>query len=68
MDTRVSMMEKKRIIPDNHVQTVFEERGSKKRSHMTQDEPVKNYLCSSLYAQVAMVNLYSPQRFARECD
>ena len=51
---------KKRIIFDKHVQTVFGERESKKRSHMTQDEPVKNHLRSSLYAQVAMADLYSP--------
>ena len=67
MDTRASTMEKKRIILDKCVQTVFGERGSKKRSHMTWDEPVKNHPCSSLYAQVPLADLYSPQRFAREC-
>ena len=65
-DIRASMMEKKRIILDKHVQTVFRERGSKKRSHITRDEPAKNHPRSSMYAQVPLINLHSPQRFARE--
>ena len=68
MDIEASTMEKKRITFDKHVQTVFGERGSKKRSHMTRDEPVKNHPRSSLYAQVPLADLYLPQRFARECD
>ena len=59
VDTRASTMEKKRIILDKCVQTMFEERGSKRRSHMTRDEPVKNHPHSSLYAQVPMVGLHS---------
>ena len=66
VDTRASMMEKKRIIPDKCVQTVFGERESKRRSHMTQDEPVKNHSHSSLYAQIPLVDLHSHQRFARK--
>ena len=65
-DIRASMMEKKRIILDKHVQTVFRERGSKKRSHMAREEPIKNHLCSSLYAQVPPIDLHSPQKFAQE--
>ena len=67
MDIEASTMEKKRIILDKCVQTMFEERGSKRRSHMTRDELVKNHPHSSLYAQVPLVGLRSPQGFAREC-
>ena len=35
IDTRASTMEKKMISPDGCVQTVFGERGSRKRSHTT---------------------------------
>ena len=41
-DIRESTMEKKRISPDRRVQTVFGERKSKRRSHMTREESVKN--------------------------
>ena len=41
---------KKRISPDRRVQTVFKERGSKKRSHTTWEEPVKNHPRSPWYA------------------
>ena len=67
-DTRASMMEKKKISPDRCVQTVFGEIGSKRRSHTTQEESVKNYPRSPWYAQVPLVGLHSPQRFAREYD
>ena len=66
MDIEASTMEKKRIILDKCVQIVFRER-ERKRSHMTRDKPVKNHPRLSLYAQVPLVDLYSPQRFAREC-
>ena len=68
MDTRASTMEKRRIILVKRVQTMFEERGSKKRSHMRRDEPVKDHPRSSLYVQVPLVDLHLPQRFARECS
>ena len=41
------------------------ERGSKRISHMTRDELVKNHPRSSL---VPLVDLHSPQRFIQECD
>ena len=68
VDIGASTMEKKRISLDRRVQTMVGERGSKKRSHMTREEPVKNHPRSSWYAQVPLVDLYSSQRFAREYD
>ena len=35
VDTEASMREKKRIIPDEHVQAMSRERKSKRRSHTT---------------------------------
>ena len=68
-DTRASMMEKKRIVPDEHVQAMSrEERGSKRRSCATREELVKNHPCSLGYAQVPLVGLHSPKRFAQEYD
>ena len=43
VNTRASTMEKKRISPNRRVQTMFGERGSKKRSHTTWEELVKNH-------------------------
>ena len=60
VDTGASTMEKKRISLDRRVQTVFGERGSKKRSHTTREEPVKNHPRSPWYAQVPLVDLHSP--------
>ena len=69
MDIRASMREKKRIVPDWHVQTMFMEEGeSKRRSHMTREEPVKNHPRSPRYAQVPFAGLQSPQRLAQEYD
>ena len=42
--------------------------GEKKRSHTTREKPVKNHPRSPGYAQVPLVDLHSPQRFAREYD
>ena len=67
-DIGASTMEKKRISFDRRVQIVFRERGSKRRSHTTQEEPVKNHPHSPWYAQVPLVDLHSPQRFTREYD
>ena len=51
VDTGASMREKKRIVPDEHVQAMSrEERGSKRRSHTTREEPVKNHPRSPGYA------------------
>ena len=50
VDTKASMMEKRRSSSDEHVQTMFKERRSKRKSHTTREEPVKNRPRSSLYA------------------
>ena len=69
VDIGASTREKKRIVPDEHVQTMSKkERGSKRRSHMTLEEAVKNHPRSPGYAQVLFVDLQSPQRFAQEYD
>ena len=69
VDIVASMREKKRIVPDEHVLAMSrEERGSKRRSHTTQEELVKNNLHPPRYAQVPFVGLQSPQRFAQEYD
>ena len=63
------MREKKRIILDEHVQAMSrEEGGSKRRSHTTREEPVKNHSRSPGYAQVPLDGLHSSQRFAQEYD
>ena len=45
--TRASMIEKNIIISDEHVQAMFREKGSKRKSHMTRDETVNNFSHSS---------------------
>ena len=51
VDIGASMREKKIIVPDEHVQTMSgEEGGSKRRSHTTWEEPVKNHPHSPGYA------------------
>ena len=58
VDIGASMREKKRIVPDEHVQTMSREEGeSKKRSHTTSEEPVKSRPCSPGYARVPAVGL-----------
>ena len=47
VDTGASNEERKRFVPDEHVQVMS---GEKKRSHATREEPVKNHPHSSLYA------------------
>ena len=49
MDTGASKEERKRFVPNEHVQTMFEE---ERRSHATWEEPVNNHPHSSSYAQV----------------
>ena len=61
-------MKKERIDPNEHVQAMSRERKSKRRSHTTWEEPVKNHPRPSWYAQVPLAGLHSPQRFAREYD
>ena len=63
VDPEASMREKKRIVPDEHVQAIS---GEKRRSHATREEPVKNHPHSSRCAQVPLADLHSPQRFAQE--
>ena len=60
------MMEKRKSSSDEHVQAMFKERGSKRKSHMTWDKPIKNFPRSSSYVQVPLVGNHSPQMFAQE--
>ena len=50
VDTKASMMEKRRSKPEEHVQAMFMERRSKRKLHMTQEQPVEKHPHSSLYA------------------
>ena len=69
LDIGASMMEKKRIVPDEHVRAMFRERRSKGKSHMARDEPVKNHPRPPLYAQVPLqAGFSSPQKFVRKRD
>ena len=43
VDTGASMMEKKRFVPDEHVQAMSRERRSKGKSHMARDELVSDF-------------------------
>ena len=52
VDTGANMMEKERIVLDEHVRAMSRERSSKRKSHMARDELVKNHPRPSLYAQV----------------
>ena len=61
VNTGASMREKKRIVPDEHVQVMSRER-SKRRSHMAQDEPVIVFPHSSSYGQGPLVIFPSPQK------
>ena len=63
-----SMREKKRIVPDEHVQTMSRERKSKIKSHMARDELVTDFPHSSSYAQVFLAGFPSPQKFVRKRD
>ena len=50
MDTGANMMEKKRFVPNEHVQAIFRERRSKEKSHVARDEPVTGFPHLSSYA------------------
>ena len=65
VDTRASKKERKRFVPDEHVQAMSKE---KRISHTTREEPVKNHPRSPGYAQVPLADLRSPQRFTQEYD
>ena len=65
VDIGASNKERKRFVPDEHVQAMSEE---KRRSHTTREESVKNHPRSPGYVQVPFVGLQSPQRFAQEYD
>ena len=54
MDNGASILEKKRIIFYEHVQAMTRERGSKRKSRMTQDEHIKNFPHLSLHTQVPL--------------
>ena len=60
IDTRASMSEKKRIVPDEHVQAMSRERRSKRNSHMALDELIVDFPHSSSYAQVSLADFPSP--------
>ena len=62
------MMEKKRIIPDVHVQEMSKERRNKRKSHMAQDELVADFPHLSSYAQVPLVGFLSPRKFVWKLD
>ena len=47
VDTRASKKERKRFVPDEHVQAMS---GEKRRSHTTREEPTKNHPRSLGYA------------------
>ena len=57
MDTGASKEERKRFVPNEHVQAMSEE---ERRSHATREEPVKNHPHSSSYAQVPQADFPSP--------
>ena len=61
VDTGASMMEKKRIVPDEHVRAMFRERRRKGKSHMARDEPVTSFPHPSSYAQVPQAGFPSPR-------
>ena len=68
MDTGASMMEKKRIVLDEHVQAMSRERKSKRKSHMARDEPITDFPHSSSYTQVPQADFPSPQKFMQKYD
>ena len=69
VDTGASKEERKRFVSNEHVQTMSGEEGrSKRRSHTTREELVKNHPRSPRYAQVPFAGLQSPQRFVQEYD
>ena len=47
VDTKASMMEKRRSKPDEHAQAMFKERRSERKLHTTREEPVENHPHSS---------------------
>ena len=57
MDTGANKEERKRFVPNEHVQAMSEE---ERRSHATREEPVKNHPHSSSYAQVPQAGFPSP--------
>ena len=67
VDIEANMMEK-RSSSNEHVQAMFKERGRKRISHMTRNEPIKNFPHSPSYVQVLLASNHSPQMFAQERD
>ena len=65
VDTGASKEERKRFVPDEHVQAMS---GEKRRSHTIREEPVKSHPRSPGYAQVPLAGLQSPKRFTQEYD
>ena len=60
VDTKASIMKKRRSQPDEHVQAMFKERKSKRKLHTTREELVENHPHSSSYTQVLQVGFSSP--------
>ena len=65
MDIGANKKERKRFVPNEHVQAMSEE---ERRSHATRKEPVKNHPHSSSYAQVPQAGFPSPQKFILKRD
>ena len=57
VDTGASKEERKRSLPEEHVQAMS---GEKRRSHATSEEPVRNHPPSPGYTQVPFAGLQSP--------
>ena len=57
VDTGASKEERKRFVPDEHVQAMS---GEKRRSHTTREEPVKSHPHLPGYAQVPFACFQSP--------
>ena len=58
-------MKKERSILDKHVQTVFGERESKRKSHMVREKPVTNSLS---YAKIPLADFPLSQKSAQKRD
>ena len=56
-DIGASKEERKRFVPNEHVQAISEE---ERRSHATREESIKNHPHSSSYAQVPQTSFPSP--------
>ena len=60
VDIGASMIEKKIIVPKEHIQAMFRERKSKRKSYMARDELVVDFPHLSSYAQISLAGFPSP--------